>query len=99
MGIELVSDELAARHRIKGVVIDKVQRGTPAAKAGLQGLKRTRRGTYIGDIIVGIDQYKVENYDDLYNALDHYEPGERVVVKVERDGRMLNIPLILTASF
>ncbi len=42
MGIELVSDELTARHRIKGVVIDKVQKGTPAAKAALQGLKRTQ---------------------------------------------------------
>jgi S1-C subfamily serine protease len=98
MGVELVSDEIAARHQIQGVVIEKVHRGTPAAKAGLRGLQRTRHGTYIGDIIVGIGKYRIKNYDDLYNALDRHNPGDLITVKVERNEKLIEFSLRLISS-
>ena len=39
LGIEVVSDRLAARNQVHGVVIEKVAPGGPAAAAGLQGLR------------------------------------------------------------
>lgn len=82
---------------IAGVVVRVVRPGTPAERAGLRGLSRDGSGALIlGDIIVGIDGAPVRNYDDLYNALDHYKAGDRVEVRVLREGkkRTLKVELI-----
>ncbi len=72
----------------EGVVVNQVTPGGPAAKGGLRGLKRLPSGRVIlGDIIVGIDEHAVRDYDDLYNALDRYSVGDVVTVKVLRDGK------------
>lgn len=95
LGVELVPDEVARRNRIQGVVILKVQRGTPASKAGLEGLRRKRFRTVLGDVIVGINGQKVANFDDLYTALDEKSVGDEVVVEVERDGRARSVKISL----
>lgn len=85
MGVRLLSDEVARMNRVQGVIIGEVLPHTPAAEAGLRGLRRGRRGgTLLGDVIVGIGAESVANYDDLYNALDGREPGERVPVRLRR---------------
>jgi S1-C subfamily serine protease len=95
LGVTLVRDEVARANGVKGVVIDSVQRGTPAAKAGLRGLRRTRQGVFIGDVVIGIDKYKVEDYDSLYNALDRFEAGDRVKVHLLRDEKKLTVEVEL----
>ncbi len=85
LGVALISDEVASRAGITGVVVRQVQRGTPAAKAGMRGLSQTRSGDIVlGDVIVGIDNLPVKNFDDLYNALDRHRVGDKVRVKLER---------------
>jgi S1-C subfamily serine protease len=69
---------------IKGVAVISVPESSPAAKAGLQGLKDTPRGLLLGDVIVKIGESKVESYDDFYNALDQRKAGEKVDVTVKR---------------
>jgi S1-C subfamily serine protease len=96
LGIEIVGDHIARRAGIEGVAIQEVQPGSPAAKAGLHGLKVEGQQVVLGDVIVGIDDYEVENFDDLFNALDHYEPGDSVGVKVRRAGEVFSIPVQLT---
>ena len=85
------------RLRIKGVVVIAAMPGSPAAKAGLQGIRETRRGFVLGDVIVGIGTERVADYDDLYNALDGKKPGQRVKVRVARGDRVveLEVPLVL----
>jgi S1-C subfamily serine protease len=74
------------------VIIETVVAGGPADQAGLRGLRRTRdQQIGLGDVIVGIDDHEIENYDDLFNALDHYEPGSKVDVKVMRGGEVFAI--------
>jgi len=97
LGIQIVADDVARRNGIKGVVIASVSPGSPAAKAGLEGLKETRRGTMPGDIIVGIAKKPVVTYDDLYSALDAYKPGDTVSVEVLRDGKRKTVALKLTS--
>jgi len=88
IGIEPLPDHYAARAGIAGVVVTRVFPGSPAQQAGLRGLQQDRRGEILlGDIIIGIDAHKVEDYDDLYNALDRYKVGDEVSVKLIRDGR------------
>jgi S1-C subfamily serine protease len=48
-------------------------------------------------VIVGIDAAPINDYDDLYNALDGRQPAERVKVRVARGKRLVEVemPLIL----
>jgi S1-C subfamily serine protease len=95
LGIEIVGDNIARRAGIEGVAIREVQSGGPAAKAGLHGLRIEDDQVVLGDVIVGIDDHSVHDYDDLFNALDHFEPGDEVKVKVRRAGEVFEIPLEL----
>jgi S1-C subfamily serine protease len=96
LGIEILADTIARRAGLRGVIIETVVPGGPADKAGLRGLRRTRdQQIGLGDVIVGIDDHEVENYDDLFNALERYEPGSKVDVKVKRGGEVFAIEVEL----
>lgn len=95
LGIEIVGDHIARRNGIEGVAILEVQEGGPAAKAGLRGLALEGNQARLGDVIVGIDDFAIGDYDDLFNALDRFEPGDRVDVKVKRAGEVFAIPVDL----
>lgn len=95
LGIEIVSDAIARRAGLRGVVIERVTPGGPAAKAGLLGLAQKGGQIVLGDVIVGIDDFSVGSYDDLFNALDRYEPGATVAVKVLRGGEVFAIETTL----
>ncbi|MBQ9395646.1 MAG: PDZ domain-containing protein, partial [Proteobacteria bacterium] len=86
-------DSVARQNGIKGVIIRAVGSDTPAGKAGLKGLEAGPNGTRVGDVIVGIDDRTVSNYDDLYNELDRHNPGDHVSVKVNRDGQVVTVPV------
>jgi S1-C subfamily serine protease len=82
------AQRLERRLGLRGVVILRVVEGSPAEKAGLHGIEQSARGIQLGDVIVGINEHGVSNYDDLYNALDRYSPGTKVKVSVVRaDGK------------
>jgi S1-C subfamily serine protease len=79
-----------------GVVVNEVAPGGPAAKAGLRGLRRFRGGRVApGDIIVGVESFVVRDFDDLYNALDRFKPGDTVTVKIERGGKPMSLSVKL----
>jgi len=82
----------------QGVVIWQVAPGDAAANAGLRGLTQTENGDVeLGDIIVGIDNDKVANNDDLYRLLDKHQVGDTVQVQIMRNGRRLSLPVRLSA--
>ncbi len=85
IGVEVNADgRIERQNGIVGVMIRRVRPGGPAAKAGLKGLQRTRGGWVFGDIIVGVDDLRITNYDDLYNAMDRHRAGDRVILQVFR---------------
>jgi S1-C subfamily serine protease len=85
LGVQIdPSQRLERRLGLRGVVILRVLDGSPAAKAGLRGIQQSARGIQLGDVIVGINEDEVANYDDLYNSLDRYAPGALVTVTVVR---------------
>jgi S1-C subfamily serine protease len=87
---------LERRLRMNGVIILGVAPGGPAEKAGLRGLTESAAGLSLGDVIVGIDKDKVDNYDGLYNALDKRRAGDKVVVKVRRNEKtVVDVPMEL----
>jgi S1-C subfamily serine protease len=86
---------LEHRLRLRGVVILSVLPGTPADRAGLRGIERTQLGVRLGDLIVGIDKIAVNDYDDLYNALDAHKAGDKVMIRVARDEKVVQVPIEL----
>jgi putative serine protease PepD len=82
----------------EGVVIWQVAPGDAAANAGLRGLTQTENGDVeLGDIIVGINNDKVANNDDLYRLLEKHQVGDTVQVQIMRNGRRLSVPVRLSA--
>jgi len=82
-----------------GVLIVQVARGSGAANAGLRGLQQLENGDVeLGDIILGIDNEKIANSDDLFRVLDKHQIGETVQVLILRDGRRVTVPVKLMES-
>lgn len=81
----------------------------PAERAGIRGFKvireRRRQGPFMAeftrvdragaDTIVGVGGTLVKTVDDFLSAIESRRPGERVLVTVEREGRRLDIPVVL----
>jgi S1-C subfamily serine protease len=84
---------LERRLGLRGVAVLAVSPDSPAAKAGLRGASRSALGLTMGDVIVGIDGKKVEDYDELYNALDQRHAGDVVEVKVMREEKLVTLKL------
>ena len=65
----------------------------------MRGLTQTENGDVaIGDIIVGIDDEKVGNTDDLYRVLNKKALGSQVQVQIVRSGRRTSVPVRLTET-
>jgi len=68
-----------------GAYVASVEEGYCAARAGIQPK----------DIIVAVDENKVETISDLTRALRGYEPGDKTRVTVYRAGQMLEFIVVL----
>ena len=87
----------------RGVVVGTVTPGSPALSAGLRASEQTVRvdGQEMpagGDIIVGIDDKTVKKYDDLISYLTRQtEVGQKVVLSVLREGKVIEVEVTLAA--
>ena len=73
---------------IEGVYVSGVEAESGADEAGLKE----------GDIIKGIDNVKVSKFSELTGYLASKRPGDRVQVSISRDGRNIDLPVILKKS-
>ncbi len=98
MGISLIPDSIAARWGIQGLIIAKVEPGSPADNAGLESAQETRLGRIqLGDIITKIDNEPVKVFDDLLRIFDRHKVGDRITVEVHRKGKYRKVSLRLKA--
>ncbi|WP_456434490.1 S1C family serine protease [Thermosulfuriphilus sp.] len=80
----------------KGVMIERVIQGSPAARAGLRGGERlikfgNEEVILGGDVIVGIDGRPVSRILDIVEAMTNKRPGDTVIFKVIREEEELEI--------
>jgi len=81
MSLSNITPQMAQQYNLPtttGVLVTAVQPGSPAADKGIQR----------GDVIthVGVDN-PVENMEDFQNAIETYNPGDSVLLRVQRGDR------------
>ena len=84
----------------------------PAERAGVRGFKvireRRRQGPFVAeferidrsgaDLIVAVAGEPVRTADDFLSAIDAKNPGDQVLITVEREGHRLDVPVVLDAE-
>ena len=85
-----------------GVLIGKVESGSPAAKAGLKAgtTQATIQGqtmTLGGDIITSIDGKQIHTFDDLSGGIAAKKAGDTVQLGIYRDGKQTTVTVTLAA--
>jgi serine protease Do len=78
----------------QGVLITSVDSSSAAARAGLRG---GARNPNLGDVVVAIDGQQVKSYNDLANYIDSKNVGDKVDLKILRDGKEMTLSVTLDA--
>ncbi|HEU4952097.1 MAG TPA: trypsin-like peptidase domain-containing protein [Holophagaceae bacterium] len=99
LGFEVISDQAAQTIGVtQGLVVQVVQPGSPAARAGMIPADIDRANGVvkrIGDVVVAIDGHEVRSVDDLAAYLEQNEPHDQVVLEVVRQGQLVKLTLDL----
>ncbi|MBN2790373.1 MAG: trypsin-like peptidase domain-containing protein [Candidatus Delongbacteria bacterium] len=83
-------DQVTDDKKPNGVLVEKIQADSPAEKAGFE----------IGDVIIAVENVKINNYYDMGKALleaKDYKVGDRVEFIVLRDSKYKKLVMILEA--
>jgi 2-alkenal reductase len=83
IGARYVDPGLVARNNIKGVVMDSIVRGTPAAEAGLQAY--SRRTGELGDVITAVNGRSTDTLSTFVAELDRVGVGNTAELTVMRE--------------
>jgi S1-C subfamily serine protease len=83
-----------------GALVQSVEHGSPAAKAGIKGgdISASLNGDQIvlgGDIIVGVDGKPVRTSDDLLTLVTQKKPGDTVSIQILRQGKKQTVKVRL----
>ncbi|HEY3174822.1 MAG TPA: trypsin-like peptidase domain-containing protein [Candidatus Polarisedimenticolia bacterium] len=96
IGVSMLADRMAERMGVEGVVVYEVRDGGPAAKAGLEGVRRSRSGRIaLGDVIVAVDGKPVLSGDDIFHLFEAAGVGTTVKLTVDREGRKRDVSVTL----
>lgn len=99
LGVNLVSEQRRQRMGMDGALILDVIANSPASKYGLQETMRDRNGNItLGDLIVGVNQEKISNNNDLFLALEKYSPGDEITVRYIRSEKEAELQLVLGSN-
>jgi S1-C subfamily serine protease len=84
----------------QGVLVEQVERGGPADQAGVRGgSKRVvihgHRLPAGGDVITALDGQPVTGMEDLQTLLQLAHPDQRVALTLLRDGRRVQVEVML----
>jgi S1-C subfamily serine protease len=82
----------------KGVAVVRLQPGGPAQRAGLQPFTRGNEGIVQGDVVMAVNDDSIETLDDMLNALERLQPGDKAILTVSRAGRSRKVTVTLAES-
>lgn len=82
-----IAKQLSLPENQKGALVASVTKGMPADKAGMR----------VGDIITSIDGVEIRSDSAMRRAIGETKPGTSVAIQVLRDGRKIEIPVVVAA--
>ncbi len=96
LGIEPAPDRVMQQLGQKGVLILQVTEGGTAQKAGILPTTRNKYGEIeLGDIIIKINDFDIQNRNDLLLTLEKFKPSDKVTVTIMRGTKEKSFDLIL----
>jgi S1-C subfamily serine protease len=100
LGARIAEDQVAESVGLdSGALVLDVDRGGPAAQAGIRPTRQTVDGRIVlGDVIVAVDGQPVQDSNDLYSSLDRHEIGDTVTLTVLRDEGREDVKVRLQAE-
>lgn len=91
IGIVAADEAVATRLGVEGVVVVQTAPGSPAARAGLQGLNPSTGR--LGDVIVDANGKAVRRLSDLTDTIEELGVGKSVEITALRDGQRRTIQI------
>ncbi len=83
-----IADQLRLRGNIDGVVVEEVDRNSPAAQNGLQQ----------GDLIISMNRVPVSSVSEFNSVVSEIEPGDTILLQVVRGNNRFFIAFELQSS-
>ena len=82
----IVTEDMAKKYKVvEGVLVEEVENFTAAQKAGIKA----------GDIITEIEGKEVKSVDDINEVKNKYNVGDKIKIKLYRDGNYVDVELTL----
>jgi S1-C subfamily serine protease len=79
-----------------GVLVLQVEPGSTAEEAGIRGTRIIDEGSLVpGDIILAVGKRRVKDSSDLRSALEDHEVGDEVTLRLLRNGKVVELPVVL----
>jgi len=82
MRIQTIDDGIAKYYHLKsakGVIVTRIYPNTPAERAGIE----------VGDIIVEVEGFKINNENSMFSVFHEFRTGQTVKLKIVRDEKEL----------
>ena len=93
---EDVNRSLTAQLELQGVIVLDVEPESAAGQAGLRGAQIDAGGSVVpGDVILSLDDRPVTSVSELLASLDRQSVGDEVTLRIWREGRERDIPVVL----
>ena len=99
LGIESASARITNQLGINGVLVINVLEDGAAERAGIQPTYRDSQGRLrLGDIIKAVNDEKISNTNDLLLMLENYKVNQKIIMTVEREGELYEVPVMLDSA-
>ncbi len=97
LGIEVAPDRITRNFGLRGVLVMKIQPGSPAEKAGLRETQyHNGRFRQLGDVILAVNAKPVRTVRELQAAVDDFHLGDTIRLTVLRDGAQIEVKVTVT---
>ncbi len=82
----IVTEDMAKKYKVvEGVLVEEVENFTAAQKAGIK----------VGDIITEVEGKEVDSVDDINEIKNKYNVGDKIKIKLYRDGNYVDVEVTL----